>query len=30
MINVIKNVAGSTYKEMEITDDFFILKLQNR
>ena len=29
MINVIKNVAGSTYKEIEIADDFIILKLQN-
>ena len=29
MINVIKNVAESTYKEIEIANDFIILKLQN-
>ena len=29
MINVINNVAESTYKEIEIENDFFILKLQN-
>jgi len=29
MINVINNVAESTYKEIEIEDDFYILKLQN-